>query len=229
MSKALPWRRAVLEGLVIVASILLAFGIQAWWDELQEDEQRREVLSALAASATAGRDSVLSLIDSIEETQEAAATFFRTPPEELRAVPRTELTPIMQSLARAFAGDLSSGSLLGVTKSAEVTLVDDESLRALLYAWDLAETSLNQVAANSATAELEVIRALSRHGAIQRRYLLRVGADSLFDLSAARSDPLVVEAVTAVSFQRGLYESILRRQIGLLEAIEAAALEASFP
>ena len=32
------WARALLEGVVIVGSILLAFGVQAWWDARQEAE-----------------------------------------------------------------------------------------------------------------------------------------------------------------------------------------------
>ncbi len=39
-----PWLRAFLEGVVIVASILLAFGIDAWWDAVQE-ERRAEALA----------------------------------------------------------------------------------------------------------------------------------------------------------------------------------------
>ena len=42
-------RRLLLEGLVIVASILLAFAIDAGWDERQEREAERRLLVALEA------------------------------------------------------------------------------------------------------------------------------------------------------------------------------------
>ncbi len=32
----IPWLRVFVEGVVIVGSILLAFGIDAWWDGVQE-------------------------------------------------------------------------------------------------------------------------------------------------------------------------------------------------
>jgi hypothetical protein len=41
-----PWLRAITEGSVIVISILLAFGIDAWWDERQERRQEAEYLTA---------------------------------------------------------------------------------------------------------------------------------------------------------------------------------------
>ena len=33
----IPWLRVRVEGVVIVGSILLAFGIDAWWDGMQYD------------------------------------------------------------------------------------------------------------------------------------------------------------------------------------------------
>ena len=39
MTKKIPWLRVWVEGVVIVVSILLAFGIQAWWDERQESQE----------------------------------------------------------------------------------------------------------------------------------------------------------------------------------------------
>ena len=38
-TKQIPWFRVFVEGAVIVASILLAFGIEAWWDGVQEREE----------------------------------------------------------------------------------------------------------------------------------------------------------------------------------------------
>ena len=36
MTRQIPWLRVFVEGVVIVGSILLAFGIDAWWDGVQE-------------------------------------------------------------------------------------------------------------------------------------------------------------------------------------------------
>jgi len=34
--RKIPWPRVLVEGAVIVGSILLAFGIEAWWDDRGE-------------------------------------------------------------------------------------------------------------------------------------------------------------------------------------------------
>jgi hypothetical protein len=45
----IPWLRVFVEGVVIVVSILLAFGIEAWWDGVQEAERRQALLRGLAS------------------------------------------------------------------------------------------------------------------------------------------------------------------------------------
>ena len=49
MTRQVPWPRILIEGVVIVASILLAFGIQAWWERLGDAQQREAILAGLAS------------------------------------------------------------------------------------------------------------------------------------------------------------------------------------
>lgn len=52
----ISWPRIFAEGTAIVVSILLAFGIQAWWDNEQEENEEREVLRLLVDDVRARRD-----------------------------------------------------------------------------------------------------------------------------------------------------------------------------
>lgn len=45
----IPWRRFLLEGTIIVLSILLAFWIDAWWQESEERKRELVVLQALSS------------------------------------------------------------------------------------------------------------------------------------------------------------------------------------
>ncbi len=49
MKTQIPWLRVFVEGVVIVGSILLAFGLQAWWDERDERRAERIYLEQLRA------------------------------------------------------------------------------------------------------------------------------------------------------------------------------------
>ena len=57
----IPWLRVFVEGVVIVGSILLAFGIQAWWDERQERREETELLLGLAPDVEVDRHTELGL------------------------------------------------------------------------------------------------------------------------------------------------------------------------
>ena len=46
-NEEIPWKRLSVEAAAIVASILLAFAIDAWWNELQSDRAVGEVLKAV--------------------------------------------------------------------------------------------------------------------------------------------------------------------------------------
>ncbi len=46
-NEKIPWKRLSVEAAAIVASILLAFAIDAWWNELQSDRAVGEVLKAV--------------------------------------------------------------------------------------------------------------------------------------------------------------------------------------
>ena len=62
MTKAqdIPWRRIAVEAAAIVVSILLAFGIDAWWDEIKRSADERDSLALLS------RD-VLAAVEQLEE------------------------------------------------------------------------------------------------------------------------------------------------------------------
>lgn len=47
MKQEIPWNRFAVEAIVIVGSILLAFAIEAWWDELNNRNEEIVVLQAL--------------------------------------------------------------------------------------------------------------------------------------------------------------------------------------
>jgi hypothetical protein len=56
--REIPWVKISAEGVAIVVSILLAFGIQAWWEDKQTQLAEREVLSALIADLEEKRSQI---------------------------------------------------------------------------------------------------------------------------------------------------------------------------
>ena len=59
-------RPLLLEGVVIVASIVLAFALDAGWDDMAEDRQLRQQLGSVQAEIRGNRDLVLFQVDLME-------------------------------------------------------------------------------------------------------------------------------------------------------------------
>ena len=73
----IPWKRLTTEGAVIVVSILLAFAIDAWWEERQERRAQLQSLARVAAeieaNTTVAKNKVEALQKAIDSTSEYLA------------------------------------------------------------------------------------------------------------------------------------------------------------
>ena len=72
MSKQIPWARVLVEGVVIVGSILLAFVLQAWWEGRQEEVRAADYMAALLEEVSANREELNATTRSTEEFMAAS-------------------------------------------------------------------------------------------------------------------------------------------------------------
>ena len=70
----IPWKRVFVEAAAIVAGILLAFAIDAGWDERNEREEEKEILQSLVVEFEANRDEADSVLRVHENALQHAAT-----------------------------------------------------------------------------------------------------------------------------------------------------------
>ena len=87
MTKALPLRRAVAEGLLIIVSILVAFLLDAWWDREEAQRLESQVLAAVAEEFAANLDGLDETIADNELDLGRIDRFLRTPREALSVWP----------------------------------------------------------------------------------------------------------------------------------------------
>ena len=70
-NRDIPWPRILAEGTAIVVSILLAFGIQAWWDDRNSQvEQHKSLIAVLEEIQTnlAGAEAHLAYLEGTDQT-----------------------------------------------------------------------------------------------------------------------------------------------------------------
>ena len=87
MPESRNWKRLALEAVVIVSSILLAFGIDAWWQEGEEQREVRESLAALRSEFVENRSRLDSAIVSGERRVAAIDGMLRKTTPVYRLVP----------------------------------------------------------------------------------------------------------------------------------------------
>jgi len=124
--------RVILDGLVIVTSILLAFGLDAWWASQQRDMQRDELMSALLAEFDASvqefervsdrNGEVIVAADSLLLLYDSGADLFVAP-------------GLLANIVLVATMDPPTGTLNAMLSSGDIRLIENQELKALLAAW----------------------------------------------------------------------------------------------
>jgi hypothetical protein len=113
------WPRVFAEGVLIVTSILLALALDAWWDDVQEDRRRTELLEALTVDFETTRVRLaasIALGDSLVAGTGAflvsAASATPLPVDSLRVLASQALRPFeFRPATSSYEGARASGDL----------------------------------------------------------------------------------------------------------------------
>lgn len=191
--------RILLEGVVIVLSILLAFAIDAGWEERQERRAETEILRALSAEFEAYEQRFIRRSAFYEQTSEQIVWFL----DEAEFLP-SEVERLDQALL-AFVGvptlEIGSGVDAELVASGRVSLISDLTLRRLVSTWQglLAETTDNEVVVRQYATEVVIPYLASRQVPIGRasriprqsdwRLAVASEAEALAAYRALASDP----------------------------------------
>ena len=144
MTKQVPWLRICLEGVVIVASILLAFGIDAWWQGQQERTEERENLVALLDDFVATGDR-LDLIGSRHRGRRAAIEKLLVASEDPASTHTDSLSAWLTQLYQGHTVEAVQGTLDALRGSGQLSLIQNDSLRAMLSAWASETEDLREI------------------------------------------------------------------------------------
>jgi len=136
MTRQIPWLRVFVEGVVIVGSILLAFGLQAWWEGRGEAETQRTVLSALRSDFDSVAVDLERVRSSHQRFQAAAERLIEM--ARAGAIPQTSAQEVDSLLTQVFemqTFDPSTGALEALINSGDLGVVGDATLTGELTAW----------------------------------------------------------------------------------------------
>lgn len=131
MIRSIEWSKFLIEGLVIVVSILLAFGIEAWWQDNQDTNREIELLEGINSDFLENRNRLLAQLDSIEQNMQSLSAFIGMSPTEVRLIdPELAWGTVVFPIIRTYTEGGMSYAVLDSTKnSGMLTLISSPELR----------------------------------------------------------------------------------------------------
>jgi hypothetical protein len=136
MNRRLPILRMAAEAVIIITSILLAFGIDAWWDDRQDRIEETEILLGLKREFTQSRQT-------LEQQIERHSDGLLAMEELLTATELDRWNNSNRSVDDAFnelmtppTTDLGSGVLDALVSAGRLQILSNNELRTRLAAWN---------------------------------------------------------------------------------------------
>jgi hypothetical protein len=133
-SNEIQWKRIVVEATAIVGSILLAFAIDAWWEERLDQVRATEYLSQVRADS---HENILRLTEAIQlekaqlkATQEILTALRSPDPMTLDSA--REWTQFEPGYLWYSDPRLLEGAISALVATGEVNLIDDQEIKASL-------------------------------------------------------------------------------------------------
>lgn len=145
MGTKIPWQRVLVEGVVIIGSILIAFWIDAWWGEAQDRAQAESLLVSLLDDFEAADQ----LLDDVESKHRRLVENGRRliVYGEVGVVPAAERVAVDSLLGSHFLRpvyDPPMGTVESLLGSGRLDLFDNNALLSGLTNWTAAVASLQR-------------------------------------------------------------------------------------
>ena len=135
-NEKIPWKRISVEAAAIVASILLAFAIDAWWSARQLSVQEREILVQLRAEFEFN-ERMLDEHRRLQINIIAAATRLleMTGPNEELGVDTKSIAQDMRIVTNWWISDPQSGVVSTIIQSGQLAIIRSDKLRNAVAGW----------------------------------------------------------------------------------------------
>jgi len=163
-NRKIPWPRLLADGAVIVVSILLAFGIDAWWEGKRERDFELSALQSLRSDFVASRKSLVLHIRRYEELRTNFAHFQSATQTELEATELGAIGDLVLSLTASATFDPITSTLDALAGDGRLGLISDPEIREHLSMWLQGLDDIEENSFDLRSGALRVQMAMEAHG-----------------------------------------------------------------
>lgn len=227
-NNSIPWKRISAEGLTIVVSIILAFSIDAWWDERQERRDEIEILERLLMELSVNieridrvmvnrarkLDYAVALFDQIENAQDQG--------EETINVPTMMLMHLVDS--STFEADIPV--LEGIIRSARLEIIENANILTAVARWESGLRNYTEVALRERqNTDNRFIPSLYERGDTAQ-VLMRLGGPGALKAELNRQDVTTIRIDNRFKALVAERTENARRSTSILDEARSAAVNA---
>jgi hypothetical protein len=152
----IPWMRISVEATAIVASILLAFAIDAWWQDRQDRIDEQEILAGLKSEFVANLDTLTRHLAYAQRDVQTLESMVMLIENSQSNNANSIVLETLDEMTTPATTDLGNGTLNALLSSGRIEILQSKELRILLTAWDGVIGEVWDDQANNAKMVLEI-------------------------------------------------------------------------
>jgi hypothetical protein len=182
------WKRLSIEAAAIVGSILLAFAIDAWWEDRQNLESEQIALRSLREDFAASRQELSQRLRTLEKSQIQFAEFQSFNPEDFGRLQQSAVNEMITGLGTGATFDPFLGTIDAMVADGRLALIRNQRIRELLSGWIKAVDDIKEDNVDVRAHAIRVRKAMEPHGGPYfTRYFDQLGstASEVFPLADA--------------------------------------------
>ena len=139
-------RKIIIEGIVIVVSILLAFGIDAMWDEYKERKAEQEVLASLKIEFEASLRELELVFGYHENARQSMNALFDMSDEEIRELDQQARSQMVMDMCNPWSFYPVLGTTNALLGAGDLDILEDRKLREALTSYlTIVEDSIEDI------------------------------------------------------------------------------------
>ena len=233
MKTGIPWKRYSSEGVIIVLSILLAFGVDAWWDRLEQKGYQDELLSRIESALIENVKLVDARIEGASRIEEPLYSFLEMDSGAFGIISNTRTRLIIDTLIKPYTSTFNNDNLLSLFSNENSTLALDADLQDSIAVWRKQMNSVAVIREQLIWVEREVAKALGNSPEI-RPFMGSYDIDTLTVSAGAEAIRAAIDNSEAMSLANaklmylGIYANALtnlKRESESLQSIVSSLVK----
>ena len=164
VAQTIQWKRLIVEAAAIVGSILLAFAIDAWWDDRSDNVRLAGAIQNIADEVGDAREEIVNAVERNTFRTDGIRRFLSLHPDELLILPDDSILSFKGVFSTPSPFDSSGYALQGLLAGGNLEIVADNELRSALIAWAQFPNEIERDYAEALQLSMSFFERMARHG-----------------------------------------------------------------